>query len=227
MTDGLAKLSEAWRMLGCLGLIDGVFNHISLAHDDVSRGFWMNAFGISPEKHTPESFVLCSASGGRSIDGVNPDGMALHSMMHVARSKPGVILHTHSPAVVAVSARSEGLLAISQTAVEFVDDLLYVDYDGFFRDGHPSELLESLALKGGVAILRNHGLLIVADSIAEAFYCAYYVEEAARVQCLAGLGIPLLEISGPVRNETRLQMRTDRPKYAALMFEAFTERFLD
>ena len=232
LTDQINQTAEAWKMLGRLGYIDGIFNHISTSWVGEAGEFIaaMNPFGPLANNISSESFVQFELLGNVTKAGppnLNQDGYALHRSLHQARGKPGTVLHTHSRAVAAVSASKAGLLPISQAALEFCSDVVYFEYDGLFRGQKLVPGLAKIAQTGGCAILRNHGLLIVADSVPEVFYCAYYLEEACAIQCFAPtrskeLIIPRTAIVSSVRAE----MIADRSENARIMFEAFRSHLL-
>jgi ribulose-5-phosphate 4-epimerase/fuculose-1-phosphate aldolase len=184
-------MAEAWRILGNIGIVDTIFNHISACFEAPSGGFHflMNPDGLLPSEMRRNKIKCLPLEEYISSDasrfGVNPDGLRLHSLIHFRRMKPGVVLHLHSPYAIAVGCSEQGLLPISQTAIEFVGSLLMVGYAGVFREQGLSDDIACLADRGGTALLRNHGTLIVSDSIPEALYLALNLEEACRLQVLA------------------------------------------
>ena len=98
------------------------------------------------------------------------------------------IFHTHTPANMAVAAQRRGLLPITQQAMLFYDRIAYHDFGGFeFEPGMEQRLHADLG-PNKVAILRNHGVLIAAESVPEAFVLHHFFEIAAQAQigALAG-----------------------------------------
>ena len=82
----------------------------------------------------------------------------------------------------AVAAQRHGLLPISQQAMLFYGRLSYHDFTGFeFEPGMEDVLDRDLGAKK-VAVLRNHGIVIAADSVAEAFVMHHFFEIAAQAQ---------------------------------------------
>jgi ribulose-5-phosphate 4-epimerase/fuculose-1-phosphate aldolase len=230
LNDCLTATADAWRILGQMGLVDSIFNHISTAALDTDGQLCllMNPEGLLASEVSPEAirvipFSAISAATPEHL-GVNADGYRLHSVLQQARGRQGSIIHTHSLYALAVGC-SESLLPLSQTALEFVDDVTMVDYSGMFRGGSITDELKELATRGGVALLRNHGLLAVADSVAEAFYLVYFMEEACRIQ------VTVLSQRSAIRlcpreawAVTKAAMRTERPRVASQLFEAFRRR---
>jgi ribulose-5-phosphate 4-epimerase/fuculose-1-phosphate aldolase len=92
------------------------------------------------------------------------------------------VIHTHTGAGIAVSAMEEGLLPLSQTAMRFHGHIAYHDYEGpAFNRGEKGRLVEHLGSHNAM-ILRNHGLLVCAPSIPQAFNLIYWLEQACRIQ---------------------------------------------
>jgi ribulose-5-phosphate 4-epimerase/fuculose-1-phosphate aldolase len=85
----------------------------------------------------------------------------------------------------AVSTLECGLLPISQMALQFYNRVAYHDYEGASLELDERERLRADLGNQKVMLLRNHGLLTVGRTVAEAFYRAYYMEKACEVQVLA------------------------------------------
>ena len=98
------------------------------------------------------------------------------------------MLHTHTRNGVAVSAQRAGLLPISQHSVAVLASLGYHDYEGVsLHDDEKPRLVADLGDKTSL-ILRNHGLLTVGETAAEAFVAMYYLETSCAIQVLAQSG---------------------------------------
>ena len=98
----------------------------------------------------------------------------------------------------AVSAMKCGLLPIAQTSMRFAK-IAYHDYEGVVLDvGEQQRLLADLGDHEGM-ILRNHGVIVVGASIAEAFNSTFRLERACQVQiaalsCNVAISVPSPEI---------------------------------
>jgi ribulose-5-phosphate 4-epimerase/fuculose-1-phosphate aldolase len=119
---------------------------------------------------------------------VNPAGFTIHSCVHEVREDAGCVLHTHSRAGVAVSAQKKGVLPISQQSTFVLASLAYHDYEGVaLRDDEKPRLQQDLGDKNFL-VLRNHGLLVVARSVPDAFLNMYTFENTCRIQIDAQAG---------------------------------------
>jgi ribulose-5-phosphate 4-epimerase/fuculose-1-phosphate aldolase len=103
-------------------------------------------------------------------------------------------MHTHTLAGMTVAAQTGGLLPLNQLSMEFHGEIGIHDYEGIAADDNLDErqrLVRDLG-DGHALILRNHGLLTVGRTVAEAFYWMYYLEQACRIQVAAqSTGMPL------------------------------------
>jgi ribulose-5-phosphate 4-epimerase/fuculose-1-phosphate aldolase len=115
----------------------------------------------------------------------NPAGFTIHSAIHMAREDAHAVMHLHTPHGQAVSAHSEGLLPLTQTAMLIREDVAYHDYEGVAVDLDERERLVADIGDKGAMLLRNHGTLTVGETVGEAFLKLYFLERACEAQILA------------------------------------------
>jgi len=231
LDESLNTLARAWRILDSLGLVDQIFNHISSAMKGPAEDLVMvmNPYGYLPDQVDSQNLRVCRLREYSSYEaaalGVNPDGLRLHSLLHTLRMREGVVVHTHSLHCVAVGCSNHGLLPLTQTAMEFIGDLEIIEFEGVFRSHGLTSQLRELAERGGVALLRNHGALVVADTVCEAVYLAYYVEEACKVQVATlSQGVPFKMPGADAVANAHRELRHDRPSAAKNFFDALSRR---
>ena len=98
------------------------------------------------------------------------------------------MLHTHTRAGVAVSAQKDGVLPLSQQSTFVLASLAYHDYEGVaFRPDEKPRLQADLG-HANFMVLRNHGLLVVGKTIADAFLSMYTFEATCQIQLAAQSG---------------------------------------
>ena len=98
------------------------------------------------------------------------------------------MIHLHTDNGIAVSAQQNGLLPISQQASLHMSSLGYHNYEGLaLNEEEKPRLVGDLGDKTFL-ILRNHGLLTVGPTVAEAFLSMYLLERACTIQILAQSG---------------------------------------
>ena len=128
------------------------------------------------EEITASSLIAIDQDGNKLCESafpVNRAGFVIHSAIHAGREDAQCVLHTHTRAGVAVSAQKEGVLPISQQSTFVLASLAYHDYEGVaVRDDERPRLQHDLGDRTFM-MLRNHGLLVVGPSIADAFLAMY------------------------------------------------------
>jgi ribulose-5-phosphate 4-epimerase/fuculose-1-phosphate aldolase len=146
---------------------------------------------------TASSLVKVDQRCNKIIDSpfpVNPAGFVIHSAVHEARNDIQCVLHTHTRAGVAVSAQKCGILPISQQSTFVLASLAYHGYEGVaLRDEEKPRLQADLG-DAEFLVLRNHGLLTVGKTIADAFLAMYTFENTCRIQLDAQAGGELISI---------------------------------
>jgi ribulose-5-phosphate 4-epimerase/fuculose-1-phosphate aldolase len=189
--DLRVELAACYRLVALFGWDDLVFTHISARLPGEHDAFLINPYGMLFEEITASSLVKVDRNGEKLAPSdwpVNPAGFVIHSAIHAARPDVGCVLHVHTNAGVAVSAQKGGLLPISQIATLPLSSLGYHDYEGIaLRDDEKPRLVRDLG-PSACLILRNHGLLTVGSTVADAFIWMYALERACEVQLMAQAG---------------------------------------
>ena len=189
-------LAACYRLVALYGWSDLVFTHISAKLPESVSGlgahqFLINPYGLMFDEITASSLVKVDEQCNKVIDSpfpVNPAGFVIHSAVHAARPDAACVLHTHTRAGVGISAQAGGILPISQQSTFVLASLAYHDYEGVaFRDDEKPRLQADLG-RANFLVLRNHGLLVVGKSIADAFLSMYTFENACRIQVDAQAG---------------------------------------
>ena len=184
-------LAAAYRLVALFGWDDLVFTHISARVPGEHGSFLINPYGLLFEEITASSLVRVDAAGNKLDDSpypVNPAGFTIHSAVHGARHDAACVLHVHSVNGVAVSAQKEGVLPLSQHSIFVLSSLAYHDYEGVaLRDDEKARLVADLGERTYL-MLRNHGLLTVGPTIADAFVAMYFFETVCMMQVRAQAG---------------------------------------
>ena len=179
------EVAAAYRLVALYGWTDLVFTHISARLPGPEHHFLINPYGLMFEEITASSLVKVDDQCRKLIDSpfpVNPAGFVIHSCIHAVREDAACIVHTHSRAGVAVSAQKAGLLPLSQQSTFVLSSLGVHDYEGVaLRDDEKPRLQAALG-RNHYLMLRNHGLLTVGATVADAFLAMYLFETACRIQ---------------------------------------------
>jgi ribulose-5-phosphate 4-epimerase/fuculose-1-phosphate aldolase len=184
-------LAAAYRLVAHFRWDDLVFTHLSARVPGPHHHFLINPYGMAFDEITASSLVKIDLKGKKVMDSryeINPAGFTIHSAIHAAREDAGCILHIHSVNGAAVSAQKNGLLPISQHSIFVLSSLAYHDYEGVaLREDEKPRLVRDLGNKK-YFMLRNHGLLTVADNVPDAFLQLYTFETACMIQVRAQAG---------------------------------------
>ncbi len=190
-------LAACYRLVAHYGWSDLVFTHISARIPGPEHHFLINPYGLMFDEITASSLVKVDQQCNKLIDSpypVNPAGFVIHSAVHEARENAGCVLHTHTRAGVAVSAQKAGILPLSQQSTFVLASLAYHDYEGVaFREEEKPRLQADLG-QANFLVLRNHGLLTVGKTIADAFLSMYTFEATCQIQIGAQAGGELTHV---------------------------------
>ncbi|HKR86780.1 MAG TPA: class II aldolase/adducin family protein [Phenylobacterium sp.] len=185
-------LAACYRLIAHFGLNELTYNHISARIPGGEEEILINPFGLMFDEVCASNLVKVDLAG-RVIDdptglGINEAGYVIHGAVHAGRPDVICVIHTHTPAGMAVSAQAEGLLPLTQNAMMFYEQIGYHDYEGIAVELEEQRRLVSDLGQHRAMILRNHGLLVAGLSIAEAFNTMYFLENACRAQVSAMAG---------------------------------------
>ncbi|WP_426167268.1 class II aldolase/adducin family protein [Sandarakinorhabdus sp. DWP1-3-1] len=205
-------LAAAYRLVALYGWDDMIFTHLSARIPGPEHHFLINPYNLMFEEITASSLVKIDVEGHPVMETpyiTNPAGFTIHSAIHMARDDAQAVMHVHTRAGQAVSAMTEGLMPITQTALIARHDLAYHEYEGIATDLEERErLVEDIGTKNTM-ILRNHGTLAVGATVAECFLRLYFIERACEAQVAAlsagrdGLSMPPQGTPEKVAGQTR------------------------
>jgi ribulose-5-phosphate 4-epimerase/fuculose-1-phosphate aldolase len=197
-------LAAAYRLTAHYGWSDLVFTHISARVPAEDGAFLINPYGLFFDEITASSLVKIDAQGAPLQDTpfpVNPAGFVIHSAVHAARHDAAFVMHTHTANGVAVAAQKNGVLPISQQSIFVLASLGHHAYEGVaLSDAEKPRLVADLGLNTYL-MLRNHGLLSVGKTMADAFLAMYLFESACNIQIRAqagGASDPLIKIDNRI-----------------------------
>lgn len=183
------ELAACYRLLAHYKMTDLIYTHSTVRVPGEPGRFLINPYGYRWEEITASSLVKIDVDGNKIGDSphrVNPAGFTIHSAVHMSRHDAACVIHTHTRAGMAVSATRDGLLPLTQIALSFYGRIGIHDYEGIALDlDERQRIIADLGETNCGLILRNHGLLAVGRSVAEAFQTMFYLERACEVQVAA------------------------------------------
>src|SRR5215469_15075517 len=182
-------LAACYRLIDLYGMSDLIANHVSVRVPGEPGHFLINAYGVLYDEITASSLIKIDLDGNIIAKppfdyGVNRAGFVIHAAIHRARHDVDCVIHTHTAAGMAVSSLECGLLPLNQTAMRFAH-CAYHDYEGVVLNLDEQARLVADRGECDLMILRNHGLLVVGATIAQAFNHIHRAELSCRAQLMA------------------------------------------
>ncbi len=201
-------LAAAFRLAVQMDWHEAVGNHFSLAVSADGKQFLMNPRWMH--------FALIRASDLQLLDSGDqqtmsrpdaPDASAwcIHGRIHALVPRARCILHVHSPyATVLATLADPRIRPIDQnTALFFNRVAIDQGYNGIADQLAEGERLARVLAEHNSMIMGNHGVLVTAATVAEAFDELYFLERAAKTLVLAySTGQPLNILSDEVAEKT-------------------------
>ncbi|MDA8026079.1 MAG: class II aldolase/adducin family protein [Actinomycetota bacterium] len=190
------RLAAGFRLFAKMGFDEGVAGHITARDPELSDHFWVNPFGMDFSQIKVSDLILVNHEG-KVVEGswpVNAAAFAIHSQVHQARPDVVAAAHAHSIYGKAFSTLGKKLDPITQDVCAFYDDHeVFDDYTGVVLDTEEGKRIAHALGGGKAAILRNHGLLTVGQSVDEAVFWFITMDRSAQTQLLAeAAGKPVL-----------------------------------
>lgn len=172
-------------------LHEGIDNHCSAAIPSRPGRFLLNPYGPHWTELRASDLLEVDASGAVAGNGeAETTAFALHSAIHAARPDANWIVHTHMPYATALASTEDGLdTRLSQNASKFHGGryVYHREYGArFLTPEECAPVAERVASGARVVLLRNHGVLVVGETVARTWWDLYFFERAAMVQVLAG-----------------------------------------
>ncbi len=202
-------LAAAYQLFAYYGMDDLTYAHLSARSAD-QESYFIYPLGMIFEEVTASKLLKVSLSG-EILEGTemsyNKTGYAIHGAIYQHNPQLNAIFHLHSLASTAVSAMASGLLPLSQFAFHFYNNIGYHPYNSLVLDSEQGKTLVDNLGDNSALLLQNHGMLTVGPTIQEAFFYAFFLEKACKVQCLIGEKTETIAPSDAVVQKARQDMR--------------------
>lgn len=219
-------LAACFRMAARMGLHEGICNHLSFVVPGRDDLFLVNPYGYAFAEITASRLLVCDFNGNVVAGEGVPEATAfyIHAMVHKHQPRAKAAFHTHMPNATAL-AMLEGppLVWAGQTALKFYGrTLVDEDYNGLALDYAEGErIARALGETAEIVFMKNHGVMVLGQSIAEAWDDLYYLERACEVQRLAmQMNRPLKLVPQELAERTYAQMRAGDRDSARLHLES-------
>ena len=181
-------LAACHRLAARLGLNEGIDNHLTMLVPGYPDRFYLAPFGLLWSE-VKASDLMELDFGGKVIAGrglVEDTALHIHLPVHRLVSEARCVLHTHMPYATALTMLDDGNLEMAgQSAIGFYREIAWYDYNGLALDPGEGERMAHALVGKSVLMLRNHGVLVIGSSAAQAFERLYFLERACQAQILA------------------------------------------
>ena len=208
VTQAKIDLAAAHRLAVFHELEEGIDNHLTVTvpgHDD---RYLVLPFGLHWSEAKASDMITFNEAGD-TLEGeglVELSAQCIHAPIHRVTGAR-VVMHTHQTWATALNLlENNRLIPASQTSAYFDGRIAYEDeYRGTADTLEEGEHLAHLLGDKNVMFMRNHGVLVAGETIAQTYRTLYLLERVCRTQILAmSTGRALL----PIDKETIKQVQT-------------------
>jgi ribulose-5-phosphate 4-epimerase/fuculose-1-phosphate aldolase len=212
-------LAAAFRLAVRHDWHEAVANHFSLAVSPDGSKFLMNPRWMHFSRIRASDLMLLDAHDESTMQKPNaPDltAWSLHGRLHALLPQARCIIHLHPPYATAIASLADPeIKPIDQNTARFYNRVaLDMDYGGMANTGAEGERLARLLGNRSIMMMGNHGILVAAATVAEAFDLSYYLERACRNLALAyQTGQPLHVMTPEVAEKTAREWEADREQF--------------
>ena len=226
-------LAAAHRLAVLHELDEGIDNHFTVTVPGHEDRYLILPFGLHWSEARASDMIVFDESGA-TLEGEGVcelSAQCIHAPIHRINGAR-VVLHTHQTWALALNMLKDNrLVPASQTAAFFHGYVAYDDtYAGTADFVEEGERLAGLIGGKHVLFMKNHGVLVTGDTVAQAYRRIYKLERVCRAQVLAlSTGRPLEILSDEIVAQVQSPPQNDRHSRAErerLFFEAMM-RILD
>ena len=217
----------AHRVIAYEGMHEGTWNHLSVTVPSEPKQIYVTPgnrhfSGIHPDD------ILTMDEKGNLVGGhgqPNSSAWCLHYPMHEARPDAKCIIHLHPLKSTAMMMQAGNRLnerANQMAASHYTEIAYYETYDGLLQEADEGRRMAEVLGDKSVLVLRNHGIMIVGETIGIAVERAYTFDRACHLQLLAdSSGRALSEIP----DNLIAAIHEDEKEYLGDYFEGMRKQF--
>jgi ribulose-5-phosphate 4-epimerase/fuculose-1-phosphate aldolase len=221
-------LAAAFRWAARLGMHEAIANHFSVATQDDGQQFLLNPVGAHFSRIRASDLLLLDAGNSNGDrESADPTAWTLHANLHRHLPQARCVLHTHMPYATALACLKDfEFLMLDQSACRFYQRIAYDrEFGGMALGDDEGRRIAALLGPGkSVLFMGNHGVMVVAPTVAQAFDELYYLERAAQVQVLAlSCGREPAVLPEAVAQRTCAQWNEYPTRFSQLHFQALKD----
>ena len=220
---GRVDLAAAFRLAAEQDWHESVANHFSLAVSGDGKRFLMNPRWQHFARIRARDLLLLDADDTATMqrpDAPDPSAWCIHGAIHAALPHARCVLHVHSPYATAIACLDDPTVPpIDQNCARFYNRVA-IDrhYGGVADTVEEGRRLASVLGARRVLIMANHGVLVAAPTVADAYDELYYFERSCKTLVLAySTGRPLNVMPDELAERTAKDWE-EYPSYASAHF---------
>jgi ribulose-5-phosphate 4-epimerase/fuculose-1-phosphate aldolase len=204
-------LAAAFRLAAYHNWHEAVANHFSLAVSADGKKFLMNPRWKHFSRIRASDLLLLDADERSAMDKPDaPDLTAwcIHGRLHALSPQARCVLHLHPFYAIALASLADTeILPIDQNTARFFNRVAYDNnFGGMANTDDEGERLVYVLGNKTVMMMGNHGVLVAAQTVAEAYDSMYYLERACQTLVLAySTGKPLNVMSNATAEKTAVE----------------------
>jgi ribulose-5-phosphate 4-epimerase/fuculose-1-phosphate aldolase len=214
-------LAAAFRLAAKNNWHEAVANHFSLAVSADGKEFLMNPRWQHFSKIAAKGLLKLNANDKSTMD--RPDApdltaWSLHGRLHAALPQARCIIHLHPPYATAIASLADPeIKPIDQNTARFFNRIAVdMNYGGMANSDDEGDRIAKLMGNRNIMMMGNHGVLVCAETVAEAYDLTYYLERSCRNLVLAyQTGQKLHVMSDAVAEKTAQEWEVDREQFHA------------
>jgi ribulose-5-phosphate 4-epimerase/fuculose-1-phosphate aldolase len=212
-------LAAAFRLAARNNWHEAVANHFSLAVSADGKEFLMNPRWRHFSKIKASDLLLLNSDDKSTMtrpDAPDLTAWSLHGRLHAALPHARCIIHLHPTyATVIASLANPEIKPIDQNTARFFSRIAVdMDYGGMANTDEEGDRLARLLSNKSIMMMGNHGVLICAATVAEAYDLTYYLERSCRNLVLAyQTGQALHVMTDAVAEKTAQEWEADRDQF--------------
>jgi ribulose-5-phosphate 4-epimerase/fuculose-1-phosphate aldolase len=229
VAEARVQLAAALRLAVLHELDEGIDNHFTMTVPGREGRYLILPFGLHWSEARASDLIVFDEEG-RMLEGegtLELSARCIHAPIHRITGAR-VVLHTHQTWAMALNMLQDNrLVPASQTAAFFDGQIAYDDdYTGLAATLAEGERLAAAMGDKPIVFMRNHGVLVTGESVAQAYRRLYRLERVCRNQVLAlGTGRPLQVLSdeivarvqAPNPDDSHPRAERDRLYFEAMM----------
>ncbi len=214
-------LAAAFRLAAHYDWHEAVANHFSLAVSKDGKKFLMNPRWRHFSKIKASELLLLDSNDDSTMkkpDAPDLTAWSLHGRLHAALPQARCIIHLHPPYATAIASLADpAIKPIDQNTARFFNRVaIDMSYGGMANTDEEGDRLARLMGNKSIMMMGNHGVLVCAATVAEAFDLTYYLEKSCKNLVLAyQTGQKLHIMSDPVAEKTAQEWQADREQFFA------------